>query len=321
MPRVSKKETTFYKKKLQGLINHLKKMNSLEINTYINEHYNELDILNDKDIGVIIRIKYHVNNRHTKDKDNCVYSKEVEQVPSRYRSEDNRLYKFMHGVALIIYEDDSLSNIRFIQYLDKNSISVIIGNLLRKFHKKCFQVAYEKRTTKDLEKVFYFKYLECSLKKDIARIICERLAVKKGTSKLELWKWTFNSKIEVHKIKYLHSIRDDVIERMYLDLLLLCIREGSRRDIELYIYSYLLEKGELKNHLDLMKKAFQENIRNSQSGKKYFDLLFEYVKSNEDIKTLKWMCSIYKQNNPRQDNGLRLNGKKATEEYLESLMA
>lgn len=318
---VSKREKSFYKKKLQELIIHLKKMNNLKINTYIDKHYNELDILNEKDIKLIIKIKYHVNDRHARDKDNCVYSTEVERIPLRYSSDDNKLYNFMRDIALIIYEDDSLSNIRFIQYLDKNNISVIIGDLLRKFHKKCFQEAYEKRTVKDLEKVFYFKYIECSLKKDIARIICERLVIKKGTSNVELMRWTFNSKIEVHKIKYLNSIktRSDVTQREYLDLLLLCAKDGSKKDIELYIYSYLLEKGELEKHLDLMKKTFQENIRNSQSGKKYFDLLFEYVKSNKDMKTLKWMCSIYKQNNPYKDNSLRLNGKKTIEEYMANL--
>lgn len=312
-----KKEVNFYRKKLQGLIVHLQKINNSKINAFINENYNEDRLLTDDNMRKIVLCQSPTLGLWEKGEYGAL--KYLDKMIGYFNYHLGELAYFISAITATIYQDEQISNIDFIRYLDRHNITIVLINDLKKFHSWAIDEVFKTKSIKDLEKVYSFKYLGYSTKKKIANTILERLNVSKKTKKEKLDKWHFHTIQESKKIKYLKSLESEKSTKEYLDLMLLYVKLESKNNVKLYIYNYLLETGELVKHLDLMKQAFQENITNFKNGKRYFDLIFKYAKDNQDIKTLNWMYSVYK--NSTQYERYVANGKEVIREYIKSLKA
>lgn len=307
--RAKARKVNFYRKKLRGLIIHLNKINNAEISSFFKENYNEANLFSDSSIKRLIPKVSRYKEDFTV----------AESLYSTVGLKPHTLGCFLYKIASIVYENKELSSLKFISYLDKHSLSYFFGDSLMEFHKTLFEDALKKKSLKSLEEVYRFKYISYSLKIDIASVILERLKTSKNVSKEILERWSFNSMLEGKKVRYLKSLEfnENIEEMEYLDLMLIFAKEDSKQQVKLYIYSYLIENGELLKHLDLMKQSFQENIANTKNGKKYFNLLFKYAMETKDLNILNWMYSIYQ--NSSAYGTFPENSKKVVRDSIKSL--
>lgn len=286
--RIKKGRTiSFYKIKIKKFITYLRGLNNPEIALLLDIEYKE-ELLSKRFLSHFL-MEWDEYGRSIND------SSFIRHMFSRLILRKNQLHFFMKKVGFLILEDESISNIKFIQYLYKQEIALIFGDLLNEFHKLCYEKALEKKSFKDLIKVYNYRYITSPWKRNVAISIYELLKNSNTRNKKQLEEWYFNSLSEAKKLDYLKSLEGDtnISEKRHIELLSFFAKADSSSKVKIYIHNVLYEKGVLHKNVELQKIAFEDNVTNSKNGKKFFELLYNNAREKNDIETIKWMYSIY----------------------------
>jgi hypothetical protein len=229
--------------------------------------------------------------------------------------ERSPIYYLMMDIGDIVLDDDKISNKQFISYLYKNEIALLMGCLLFKFHDYCYEKAIKNKSVKDLIQIYNFRYITHAYKRKVAVSIVELLRKSKHANNDMLQEWSFNTL--AHKMAHLKSLEQDlnVSHDEYMKLLSIYAKLEANRQVKSYIYNCLYEKGVLQTKLELQKQAFKDNLQNSHE-KKYFNLLFETAKRNNDIDTINWIQSLYIVKPHRFKTLKFFVGKKEVDDFL-----
>ncbi|WP_419763960.1 MAG: hypothetical protein ACNI28_09195 [Arcobacter sp.] len=279
-----KNRKSFYTKRLKKYVEYLQSFNNEEINIIISEINNDDNLFSDKLIRGFNAEWSHFNKEITE---------HLNYMLSRF-SKKEPLYQKLLRIGTIILEDDSISNKKFLKYLYKNEIALVLGRKLNDFHEAYYQDALERESIRDLMQLYKFKYLNNKLRVNkVAVSVYEILKNKKDTKKELLEEWSFNAIPNLEKLGYLKSLKLNVSEREYIRLLKMYAKLDYITKVKYYIFKELYEKGILVEDLELRKIAFSENITNKGRGSKYFYLLFNMAKQENDIDTIKWMYYQY----------------------------
>ncbi len=296
------KKPSFYKTRLKEFIKYLKQLNNEKITELIREE----ELLSKR---FIIKFTYEW----------AYFGKEITSMLNLLFTmymRNNFAYEYIKKIALIILLDESISNKDFLTFLYKKEIALILGDVLNKFHESCYEEALQKKSFKDLKQVFEFRYTTNTFKRKVANSIF-KLLVNSKNQKVELLnEWYFQTIPLNKKIDYLKSLKfnKNISEKEYLDLFKLYARLYSSSKVKLYIYNILYEKNVLQKNIELQKIAFADNVTGATYGFKFFRLLYDNAKKRGDIKTIKWIYSIY----PLKDeyHNIKCIGRKEVANFL-----
>lgn len=282
--RGRKNKKSFYTRKLKAYIKYLQSFNSEEINIIVREINNEDNLLSDNFIRGFNAEWSYFNKEITE---------QLNYILSRF-SKKEPLYQKLLRIGTIILEDDSISNKNFLKYLYTNEIALVLGKKLNDFHEAYYQDALQRKSIRDLMQIYKFKYLNNKLRVGkVAVSIYKILKNKKDTPKELLEEWSFNAIPNVEKLGYLKSLKLNISEHEYIRLLKMYAKLDYITKVKYYIFTELYDKGILEQDLELRKVAFSENITNKGRGSKYFYLLFNQAKKENDVETIKWMYAQY----------------------------
>ncbi|WP_428027076.1 hypothetical protein [Arcobacter sp.] len=283
--RGRKNKKSFYIRKLKAYIDYLRNLDNEEINTIVNQIDNKENIFSESFIDRFITEWHYFNKEITRILNQCILRRTI--------AINLTLWSNVNKITQIIFNNDSISNIEFIKYLYKNEIALVMGDSLQDFHEFYYKDALKRKSIKDLMQIYKFKYINNSFKLKVARSILSILKNIKNTKKELLEEWSFNALPNNEKVDYLKSLKWHVSEEDNIRLLKMYAQLDCISKVKYYIFNELYSKGILEQDLELRKIAFSENITNKGRGSKYFHLLFNQAKKENDVDTIKWMYSQY----------------------------